>query len=140
MKALVTDTLAIEAKTIPVTVIATLLDTAVVAGEMREAHAFPIHTAALVVAVVGAHQHAAIISRVALMADALAIHAAPVVVALVRAGGYGAVWAFPSCVTEAAACVLLVGSVAAAACVHTCATNKCTVKSCLAVRFLLFML
>lgn len=52
------------------------------------------------------------------MADALAIYASAIVVALIWAGGFRTVGAFPSYVTEAAAGVVLVGTMATTAFVH----------------------
>lgn len=73
----------------------------------------------LVIAVVWTHQLAAVVSCVALMAHTLPIHTSAVVIALVGAGGHRTIWAFPSRVTEAAAGVVLVGTMATTACVHS---------------------
>jgi len=118
MKALFTEALAIHTLSVTDAVAGTLLDAAILAGEVRETRAFPIHTPSLVVAVVWTHGMAAVLSRVALVAHTLPIHTAAVVVALVRAGRGGAIGAFPPWVTEAAAGVRLEGTMATAACVH----------------------
>lgn len=119
MKTFTTDALPVHTLPIVGAVIRTLRGVAAFPSKVWEAHAFSFNTLSLIVAVVGTHQLVAVFSCVALIAHTFPIHTPTVVVALIRAGGHRAIWAFPSQVTEAAACVVLVSTVTAAACVYT---------------------
>lgn len=117
-KTIITDAQAVHTPAIITAVIGTSRDVAGLAGEVWEAHTFPIHAVPLVVAVVWTHRLAAVVPRVALMTHTLPVHTSSIVIALIGTRGHGAVWAFPSWVTETAAAVVLVRTMAATAGVH----------------------
>lgn len=118
-KTIITDAHAIHTPPVITAVVWAPRDAAGLASEVWEAHAFPVHAVPLVVAVVWTHQLAAVVPCVALMTHTLPVHTSSIVIALIGTRGHGAVWAFPSWVTETAAAVVLVRTMAATAGVHT---------------------
>lgn len=116
-------------------VVGTLLGAAIVPCEVGEAHAPAVHAVPLVAAVSRTRRPAAVVPRVASVTHALAVHAPAVVVALVGTGGHRAVEAFPPRVAHAAAGVVLVHTVATAACVQASAekVSGCCFTACKSV-------
>lgn len=132
VKAFIADALAVHAPAMTGAVIGTLLNAAVVPGEVWEAHAPSVHTVSLVAAVTRTRHLAAVVPCVALVTHTLAVHASTVVVALVRTGGHRAIRAFPPRVAKTAAGFMLVHTVATAARVQA-STEKvsgCYLSAC----------
>lgn len=112
-------TLSVDAAAVLFAVTWAVLHAAGVSREALKTHTLAIHAVALVIAVIRTCEQATVMARVTSMANASSIYTVAIIITIIRTHGDGAVWTLPACITFAAACVVLVYTMATTACVHT---------------------